>query len=225
MGGLPRSRQAALPARLAGRLAAVAAAGACVAGLVTVADVVRGPDEGARSTAASATAPSVPDAPLAGERAVATSFGMVAVHEPRLTRGITAKALAGQSHGINDYVPPERVLVQVPVTLYNAGDDPATYDSDRFRLVLRARGSKRDTGTAQVASSTLRSGSLATGASIDGDLAFVLPRRGADLYLLLRDGDQVHRIPVGDAGPIYQPQVGDHVHHGATHAHSRNSRR
>ncbi len=222
-GGLLLERQATRPVDLVSRLTVLVAAAACITGVIAVAQSLR--DTGSNGAAASASATSVPNVPRAGERAVATSFGMLGVHEPRLTRGVGAKALAGQTHGINDHVPPERQLVQVPVTLFNASDEPTAYDAARFRLVLRARGSKRDTGSAKLASSRLRSGTLASGASIDADLAFVIPRTGADLYLLFRDRDQVLRVPIGDAGAVYRPQTGDHARHETGHAHPTGSPR
>lgn len=204
-------RPAALPIGFVGRLMAVVATGACVVGLATVTHAFRGP--GTDATAAAGATTEVPDAPPARARIVRTSFGTLVVHEPRLTRGISARALGGQSHGINDYVPPERQLVQVPVTLRNVSGRPSEYDARRFRLALRAAGSKHDTGTAQLASSTLRSGTLTSGASIDAELTFVVPRTGAEMYLRFHDGPQPHRVSIGDAGPVHRPQVGDHSRH------------
>ncbi len=195
------------------RLVACATAGACALGIATITDAYRAPDDGHSAGADIAAARSA--ASPAGQRAVATSFGSLTVHAPRVTRGVSARALAGQSHGINDYVPPERALVQVPVTLYNAGDEPVDYDAARFGLMLRTRGSKRDTGSAELASSSLRSGTLPSGATVEADLAFVVPRNGADMYLRFQDGVRTLRVPLGDAGPVYRPQVGDHANHGA----------
>jgi hypothetical protein len=75
----------------------------------------------------------------------------------------------------------------------------------------------------RIASSSLRSGALVAGASIDADLAFVVPRTGADLYLIFEDGDTTLRVPIGDAGPVYRPQPGDHARHGGDHGHHTRS--
>src|SRR5205085_3930490 len=115
-------------------------------------------------------------------QSVPTSFGVVAVQSADKIAGLTAKDLAGVTHGIQDLIRPDQVQVQVAVELTNLRNHPVAYTSDQFRLA-----STKSSTPLSVVATSLQPNALQPKASIDGTLTFVAPRNGARLVVEFRD--------------------------------------
>jgi hypothetical protein len=165
-----------------------------------------------------------------------TSFGVLGVQEPQLVRGMTARSLAGQTHGIQSFVPPDRQLVQVPVTLYNELDEPVRYDPAWFRLrrvpaqgdgaARRRRARPAGAPVIAASSSSLVAGQLQPHAAIEGVVSFVAPADGSSLRLLF---DEPGAAPVSvllqSTTSRYAPRAGDFARHGRVRHNHRAARR
>ena len=124
--------------------------------------------------------PAVPElkGPFGVAQDIPTSFGVVAVEHAEKLNGLTARDLAGATHGIGHYVPPNKVQVQASVTLTNLLERPVDYSPTQFRLLI---GEKRKPVNELRAS--FKPGTLQPDASISGQLKFVAPRNGAKLWV------------------------------------------
>jgi hypothetical protein len=131
-----------------------------------------------------APAPKIPvlTGPFGLEQKIPTSFGAVAIDDVHKLNGLTARKLAGVTHGISNYVPPNKVQVQATVTLTNLLDRPVAYTPTQFRLLV---GKKRKP-VPDVRASFLP-GTLQPTASISGQLKFIAPRTGSKLWLQYTD--------------------------------------
>ncbi|HEX2102506.1 MAG TPA: DUF4352 domain-containing protein [Solirubrobacteraceae bacterium] len=132
-----------------------------------------------------APAPTVPvlKGPFGVSQDIPTSFGAVAIDNVEKVNGLTAKALSGVTHGISNYVPPNKTQVQASVTLTNLLDDRSqAYTPTQFRLLV---GKKRKPVTEVRAS--FRPGRLQPGASLTGQLKFIAPRNGSRLWIEFND--------------------------------------
>jgi len=129
--------------------------------------------------------PSVPElkGPFGVSQDIPTSFGAVAIDNVEKVNGLTAKALAGVTHGISNYVPPNKVQVQASVTLTNLlADRLQAYSPTQFRLLIgRARKPVKEVRA------SFRPGRLQPGASISGQLKYVAPRTGSKLWIEFTD--------------------------------------
>ncbi len=96
--------------------------------------------------------------------------------------GLTDADLGGMSHGVSGLVTQDHAMVRVSL-LVRTGRSASSFDPSGLRVY--PRGSK--TGLAPVGT-TLAAGRLAARSSIEGTLAFVVPRNGAQLELRA-DGD------------------------------------
>jgi hypothetical protein len=97
--------------------------------------------------------------------------------------GLTAKALAGVTHGISNYVPPNKVQVQASVTLTNLlNEQPVAYSPTQFRLLV---GKKRK--PVKDVRASFRPGTLQPNASISGQVKFIAPRTGSRLWIEFTD--------------------------------------
>jgi hypothetical protein len=129
--------------------------------------------------------PTVPvlKGPFGVSQDIPTSFGAVAIDNVEKVNGLTAKALSGVTHGISNYVPPNKTQVQASVTLTNLLDDRSqAYAPTQFRLLV---GKKRKPVTEVRAS--FRPGRLQPGASLTGQLKFIAPRNGSRLWIEFND--------------------------------------
>lgn len=158
---------------------------------------------------------------------VVTSFGTLTVDQPTFVAGVPARALAGQNHGIQDYVAVDRQLVQVPITLTNGGDSPVRYDASNFSLVTM-NAKSGESAPQEPASSTIYPGRLPPSATIDGVLGFVVARNGAPLVLLFHDHRAgTYRVALRGTGSQYRPRPGDRIDHtasattGQSHSHEQ----
>ena len=129
-------------------------------------------------------------------QSVPTSFGVVAVQYADKIAGLTAKDLAGVTHGIQNLIRPDQVQVQVAVELTNLRNHPVAYAPDQFRLV-----STGSSTPLSVFATSLQPNALQPEASIDGTLTFVAPRNGAKLVLEFRDQGRARPIRI-DLGRI-----------------------
>ena len=158
------------------------AAAVCVAGALLTANLI--------ATGAPATAPP-PSGPFAVGDDVPTSFGVVAVEGVQKLNGVTAKALAGANHGIQNYVPPSKVQLQAYVTLTNLSDAPVEYSPRQFAIV------RQNGRLIPELSGSLRPGRLLPHASIDARLSFVAPRDGKRLSIEFKDPSRAKPIVIG----------------------------
>jgi uncharacterized protein DUF4352 len=130
----------------------------------------------------------VPNGPLTAAQGIPTSFGAVAVEYAVRLTGLTSKDLAGMTHGIQNYVPPESAQVQVAVTLANQLERTQAYSPGQFRLIAGTKerpsaDAKRLTPTG----ATFKPGTLQPDAAIEGTVSFVVPSKRAHLWVEFRD--------------------------------------
>ncbi len=123
-----------------------------------------------------------------------TSFGSVAVHQSEVLNGLTSSSLGGMSHGISGLVKAGQAEIAVTVTLTNTDKRSVRYAADQFRL--RA-GAAAPTGTAIAPGGTsLSSGELSRGGTVEGTLSFVTPVNGSHLWLQFADGGHLITLPL-----------------------------
>jgi hypothetical protein len=121
--------------------------------------------------------------PFGTSQDIPTSFGAVAIDNVEKVNGLTAKALSGVTHGISNYVPPNKVQVQASVTLTNLLNDRSQpYTPTQFRLLVG-----KDRKPVGEVRASFRPGRLQPGASITGQLKFVAPRNGSNLWIEFTD--------------------------------------
>jgi hypothetical protein len=129
--------------------------------------------------------PAVPTlkGPFGTSQDIPTSFGAVAIDNVEKVNGLTAKSLAGVTHGIANYVPPNKVQVQASVTLTNLlNEQTVDYSPTQFRLLVgRKRKPVKDVRA------SFRPGTLQPNASIAGQVKFVAPRTGSQLWIEFTD--------------------------------------
>jgi hypothetical protein len=129
--------------------------------------------------------PTVPTlkGPFGTSQDIPTSFGAVAIDNVEKVNGLTAKSLAGVTHGIANYVPPNKVQVQASVTLTNLlNEQPVAYSPTQFRLLIgKNRKPVKDVRA------SFRPGTLQPNASISGQVKFIAPRTGSQLWIEFTD--------------------------------------
>ena len=129
--------------------------------------------------------PKVPElkGPFGVSQDIPISFGAVAIDNVEKVNGLTAKALAGVTHGISNYVPPNKVQVQASVTLTTLlNEQTVDYSPTQFRLLV---GPKRK--PVKDVRASFRPGTLQPNASISGQLRFIAPRTGSQLWIEFTD--------------------------------------
>jgi len=196
----PETAQPAHARRPQIALIAIAAVIALVS-TITVVTVVRG---GGSASAAQ---------PPAGQRfavgsIVPTSFGALSVDDVERLGGLGAKQLAGATHGIQNYVPPDKAQVQLVVSITNLQQKVARYSPGDFSLAGAGAKPSAPTG------STIQPGTLQPNASIEAVMTFVAPRNGKRVELLYRDpyGGRVFHIDLGRVDKAPKAVLGQHVH-------------
>ena len=146
-----------------------------------------------------AAQPTVPalKGPFGVSQDIPTSFGAVAIDNVEKVNGLTAKALAGVTHGISNYVPPNKVQVQASVTLTNLLSQTVDYSPTQFRLLI---GRKRK--PVKEVRASFKPGTLQPDASISGQLKFIAPRTGSQLWIEFTDpkGSRPMLIDLGKTG-------------------------
>jgi hypothetical protein len=129
--------------------------------------------------------PTVPalKGPFGVSQDIPTTFGAVAIDNVEKINGLTAKDLAGVTHGISNYVPPNKVQVQASVTLTNLlSQQTIAYSPTQFRLLI---GDKRK--PVKEVRASFRPGTLQPNASISGQLKFIAPRTGSRMWIEFSD--------------------------------------
>lgn len=127
---------------------------------------------------------------------IPTSFGSVFVSHVEQVNGLTDEQLGGMSHGIGSFVPPDKVQVEVSVTLTNRLDYPVPYAPDAFALLT----SKSGDPVVETWSS-VQAGLLQPKSSIDATFRFITARDDAQLWLGFREdaSDTPIRVSLGHA--------------------------
>ena len=121
--------------------------------------------------------------PFGVSQDIPTSFGAVAIDNVQKVNGLTAKALSGVTHGISNYVPPNKVQVQASVTLTNLLEDRSqAYSPTQFRLLVG-----KDRKPVSEVRASFRPGRLQPGANMSGQLKFIAPRNGSKLWIEFTD--------------------------------------
>lgn len=200
-------RRALRAAPVAGAFIAVIAGLALVGG-VLARDVLTA----ARTGHAHATHEHAHAAAAVGEP-VQTSFGVLAVDSVELLKGLTAKDLAGMTHGIQSLVQSDHIQVQVSVELNNVLAGAVPYAPEQFRVRVGHARPAYAPGFGSV-----RAGTLQPHAGLNATLGFVLPRperKDARLWLEFADrGARPLRIDLGTVGAAAGKAVPPaHYHH------------
>lgn len=123
-------------------------------------------------------------------REARTSFGRLNVQQVEVLPGLSAKDLAGVTHGF-EFVGAGALQVQVSVLLRNETGRRLAVDPRRFRL-------RTGRESVPLTNSTIRRGVLEAGAATQATLAFVAPRSAAGTPLRLEFGGA--QIDLGRAG-------------------------
>ncbi|MEA2249565.1 MAG: hypothetical protein QOH46_4094 [Solirubrobacteraceae bacterium] len=128
--------------------------------------------------------PAIPElkGPFGVSQDIPTSFGAVAIDNIEKVNGVTAKDLSGVTHGISNYVPPNKTQVQASVTMTNLLGDTVGYSPTQFRLLVGKN--KKPVGEVRA---SFRPGTLQPDASISGQLKFIAPRNGSKLWIEFTD--------------------------------------
>lgn len=138
-----------------------------------------------------ATAPG--SGPFAVGEPVRANGPVVEVSGVEQLGGPTVKDLANVNHGIANQVTPDQVQVEVTVRIVNDSNRVITYSPSQLLLRIgKAAGVK-------ATSSTFTRGRLTPGTSVEGNLGFVAPRRGAALRLQLPSSHGPILIDLGRA--------------------------
>ena len=90
--------------------------------------------------------------------------------------GLTNTDLSGMGHGIQGLVLDDSSMIRVSVTV-SAGSDPTAFDASRLRLLRHGMPAQAPLG------GSVGHGTLRPRASVEGAVAFVVPRDGARLRL------------------------------------------
>jgi hypothetical protein len=132
-----------------------------VVGAVLAVGILRGPSEPVAA---------VPSGPFTVGQDVPTSFGAMAVEFVEKIDGLTAKDVAGATHGVSGFVPKGQAQVQAAIALTNLSGEVVPYDPRMFRLLVGEKGKPLSEVQA-----TFRPGTLQPAAAVKGQLKFVVP--------------------------------------------------
>jgi len=160
---------------------------------------------------ASALVQREPKAGFAVGDSVYTSFGAVAVEAVQKHHGLSAKDLSGMTHGIKNYVGPDKVQVQAFATMTNLTGKPVHYDPRWFSLAV----GRKDAKSQGPFGSSVKAGTLQPNAAIDLRLTFIVPRKGQQLWVHFRDParDKPFSIDLGRVTKTPQGALAnEHVH-------------
>jgi len=135
-------------------------------------------------------------------RVIPTSFGSMQIASAIKTNGLTARALAGRTHGVHSLVKASSQQVTASVVLTNGLKRTLRYSPRWFTLRI---GNGRKTYPVTVWTRT--TGSLVAGANIELNLGFVAPRKAGRVSLLFRDPGSGRHVSV-DLGRSYQAPAG-----------------
>ena len=164
-------------------------------------------------TAARATVPAGSDL----GRPFRTSFGSVTALELEPLSGLTAKSLAGVTHGIQNLVPAGKMQLQFSVQVRNTLNHAVRYTPAQFSVRVGRNGREYP-----VQSASFRPGTLPSGAQIEGTLS-VVAKASKTKPILLEFSDPARpkpiEIKIGTAREFAKirtsvdPNYGAHLHH------------
>lgn len=144
---------------------------------------------------------------------IPTSFGSVTVANVDQIAGLTDEQMGmmAQGMGIGSLVPPNKVQIEVSVTLTNRLDYPVPYSPDAFALL-----SSTSSEPLTEDWTSIQPGLLQPKSSIEATFRFITARDNAHLWLGFREdaSDKPVRVSLGQtdqAPPDAQPS-GDHHH-------------
>jgi hypothetical protein len=127
---------------------------------------------------------------------VPTSFGAMTVKHAERVDGLTARDLAGMTHGVNGLVREKQSRIQATVTVTNLLDRPVAYSPERF--ALRAG----DSGKAlPLVGASVKPGTLQPDASIDFRIDFNAPRKAKSFSIDFVDPGRAQPLTV-DLGRV-----------------------
>lgn len=170
--------------------------------------MIGGGSDSAPSAQATSEGPK-PDGSYGIASDIRTSFGSVVVGSAQSMKGLTAKDLAGATHGIAGYVSPTEVQVQVTVEMTNRLRTPIDYSPAQFTLVPE----KGD--PIEVRAASVKPSKLYPDAAVDATLVFVAPRNGKKLKLAFQDAGRAKPFFVDLSFIDTAPKKGaapDHAH-------------
>ena len=127
---------------------------------------------------------------------VPTSFGAMSVKHAERVNGLTAKSLAGMTHGINGLVREKSSRIQATVTVTNLLDRPHAYRPERFTLRTSVDGKP-----IRVAGASVKPGTLQPDASIDFRVDFNAPRKAKRFWIDFADPGRAAPLTV-DLGRV-----------------------
>lgn len=139
-----------------------------------------------------------------------TRWGSVQVHPSEVVAGLSGRELGGMSHGVQNLVSAGQAQVAVSVTLHNTSDHVVRYRADQFRLRV-GRAAPSGAPIAPLGTS-LNSGSLRGGGTVEGTVSFVTAADGSQLWLQLDDGGRAVLVPIGRATASTTPDEAGHDH-------------
>ncbi len=132
------------------------------------------------------------------------TYGVVHVEA---VNGLTAQDLSGMSHGIQGLVGDDKAIVRVSLVL-RADSSGGSFDPGTLRLI--ALGSS---DTSSPVGGSLAPGRLRPNSTIEGAIAFVVPRTGAALSLVLPSDARsiplltIDKAPAGAGNPGHDHQA------------------
>lgn len=148
--------------------------GLALLGAVLAASVIRAGAPGA---------PPLPRGPFGVAQDIPVSFGALGVEKVTKTKGVTGKALASATHGINGLVPAGKTQVAVDLNMTNLLQDTIRYSPLQFTLLV----GRRDAKAIGPSTASIKPGVLQPSASMDAHLAFVAKASRKRLWLRFDD--------------------------------------
>jgi hypothetical protein len=113
---------------------------------------------------------------------IKTSFGVLVIEHVDEVDGLSAADLAGNTHGIQNYITPDKVQIQTFVRFTNNLSRPVNYSPEQFQLKT-----VKNPEPMQLFGASIRPGTLQPGASINATLSFVTTRDGSNLWIEYQD--------------------------------------
>jgi hypothetical protein len=143
---------------------------------------------------------------------VPTSFGAMSVKHAERIDGLTARDLAGMTHGVNGLVREKTSRVQATVTVTNLLDREVGYKPEHF--MLRAAGSGK---ALPLVGASVKPGKLQPDASLDFRIDFNAPRKAKTFRIEYRDPGRFEPLTV-DLGRVKAVRDGRPASAGAQEA-------
>jgi len=183
-GGTAGSRRKASRVLLLATLAVLVALAVVVGVRITAAMLNPGPAHYSGPIASGA-------GPFAVGQTFRTDDAVVEVTGVELINGLSAQDLSNANHGIQNLVPPGQTQVQVTLRIVNDSRRRISLPTREITLLVKGN------TTVKATSSTLATGTLGSGLSLEGSLGFVAPQDGSTVALQL---GYPHRSFVVDLG-------------------------